>query len=65
MYGRVTMGDGAYGSRGGVADVWGMARRQVWRVSDVLADFSVRRPAAAVGIALGMGALVGWLVKRR
>lgn len=45
--------------------LWGAARCRAERMGEVLSEFSARKPAAALGLALGMGALVGWLVKRR
>jgi hypothetical protein len=42
-----------------------VARERVSEGSEALRIFTVNQPARALGIALGMGVLVGWLLKRR
>jgi ElaB/YqjD/DUF883 family membrane-anchored ribosome-binding protein len=41
------------------------AREQVSGATRSLKDYIVKEPTRALGIALGMGVLLGWLVKRR
>lgn len=41
------------------------ARERLGRISDALQDFTRKQPAKAVGLALGMGVFLGWLMKRR
>jgi ElaB/YqjD/DUF883 family membrane-anchored ribosome-binding protein len=33
--------------------------------SQILRDYIVKEPTRALGIALGMGVILGWLIKRR
>jgi len=33
--------------------------------SEAVKDFTIKQPAKALGIALGMGVALGWLLKRR
>ena len=33
--------------------------------TDAVKDYTIQQPARALGIALGMGVLLGWLIKRR
>jgi hypothetical protein len=42
-----------------------MAREQFSARSKALTVLIVNRPAQALGVALGMGVLLGWLIKRR
>jgi len=41
------------------------ARKRFAQGQDFIRDFTTREPAKAVGLALGMGVLLGWLIKRR
>jgi ElaB/YqjD/DUF883 family membrane-anchored ribosome-binding protein len=41
------------------------ARERVSQGGESIRTFTVKQPARALGIALGMGVLVGWLIKRR
>jgi ElaB/YqjD/DUF883 family membrane-anchored ribosome-binding protein len=42
-----------------------VAREKLGQGSDALRDYTIRQPTRAIGIALGMGVLLGWLIKRR
>jgi len=42
-----------------------VARERVAQGGESIRTFTVKQPARALGIALGMGVLVGWLIKRR
>jgi len=44
---------------------WSSARDQYSRTLRSIRDFTIERPAVSIGLALGMGALLGWLIKRR
>jgi ElaB/YqjD/DUF883 family membrane-anchored ribosome-binding protein len=41
------------------------AREQLAEGREKVRDYIVREPARALGIALGVGVLLGWLIKRR
>jgi ElaB/YqjD/DUF883 family membrane-anchored ribosome-binding protein len=41
------------------------AREQFSGATRSLKDYIVKEPTRALGIALGMGVLLGWLIKRR
>lgn len=41
------------------------AREQLAEGSDKLKEYVVKEPARALGIALGVGVLLGWMIKRR
>jgi ElaB/YqjD/DUF883 family membrane-anchored ribosome-binding protein len=41
------------------------AREQFSGGSRLLRDYIVKEPTRALGIALGMGVILGWLIKRR
>lgn len=43
----------------------GVARERVAQGGESIRTYTVKQPARALGIALGMGVLVGWLIKRR
>jgi ElaB/YqjD/DUF883 family membrane-anchored ribosome-binding protein len=42
-----------------------IARERVAEGSERVKEFVVREPARALGVALGVGVLIGWLIKRR
>jgi len=46
-------------------DLVANARERLARGSDAVRDYTIQQPARALGIALGMGVLLGWLIKRR
>ena len=41
------------------------AREVLSNARDFVKDYTQKQPARALGIALGLGVFVGWLVKRR
>jgi ElaB/YqjD/DUF883 family membrane-anchored ribosome-binding protein len=41
------------------------ARERLSEGTDLVRNYVIRNPARALGIALGMGVLLGWLIKRR
>jgi len=41
------------------------AREQLAEGQERIRDYVVNKPAHALGIALGVGVLLGWLIKRR
>ena len=41
------------------------AREKLSGGGQTLRDYIVKQPARALGIAVGMGVLLGWLIKRR
>ena len=41
------------------------AREMLSDGTDKLKDFVIKEPARALGVALGLGVLLGWLIKRR
>jgi ElaB/YqjD/DUF883 family membrane-anchored ribosome-binding protein len=41
------------------------AREQLAQGSEKIRDYVVQQPARALGIALGVGVLLGWIIKRR
>lgn len=41
------------------------ARERLGGVGTAIRDFTQNQPAKALGIALGMGVFLGWLIKRR
>ena len=46
-------------------DMAATAREQLTRGRDYVREFTIHQPAKALGLALGMGVLLGWLIKRR
>ena len=41
-----------------------VARERLAEGRDIVRDFLVREPVKALGIALGLGVILGWLIKR-
>jgi len=41
------------------------ARERFGQGSDAIRAYTLEQPARALGLALGMGVLLGWLIKRR
>jgi len=41
------------------------ARERFANLADRVRDYTQNQPAQALGLALGMGVLLGWLIKRR
>jgi ElaB/YqjD/DUF883 family membrane-anchored ribosome-binding protein len=46
-------------------DVTAIARERFEQGSRALREYTIQQPARALGLALGMGVLLGWLIKRR
>jgi len=46
-------------------DLAANARERLSEGTDLVRNYVIRQPARALGIALGMGILLGWLIKRR
>ena len=46
-------------------DLAAVARERATQGKDAVRTFTIEKPARALGIALGMGVLLGWLIKRR
>lgn len=46
-------------------DVVATVRERLTLGGDVLKTYTIEQPARALGLALGMGVLLGWLIKRR
>ena len=42
-----------------------VAREQITHGGETIRDYTIKQPAKALGLALGMGVLLGWLIKRR
>jgi len=42
-----------------------VARERLGDVSEWVKAYTVRQPARALGIALGLGVCLGWMIKRR
>jgi ElaB/YqjD/DUF883 family membrane-anchored ribosome-binding protein len=46
-------------------DVAATVRERLERAATTIRDYTQNQPARALGIALGMGVFLGWLMKRR
>jgi ElaB/YqjD/DUF883 family membrane-anchored ribosome-binding protein len=46
-------------------DMAATARERAGAGAELVRQFTVQKPAQALGLALGMGVLLGWLIKRR
>jgi ElaB/YqjD/DUF883 family membrane-anchored ribosome-binding protein len=46
-------------------DLSATAREKFSQGSELVRNYTMREPAKALGIALGMGVFLGWLIKRR
>lgn len=46
-------------------EVAATAREQVTGGTRILREYIVKEPTKALGVALGMGVILGWLIKRR
>ena len=54
-----------FGAKNQALEVMATARETVTNGSRTIKDYISKQPARAIGIALGMGVLLGWLIKRR
>jgi ElaB/YqjD/DUF883 family membrane-anchored ribosome-binding protein len=64
-YGGEGFGSQVEGLKEKALDMSATAREQLSRGSEYVRNFTLREPAKALGIALGMGVFLGWLIKRR
>jgi ElaB/YqjD/DUF883 family membrane-anchored ribosome-binding protein len=46
-------------------EIMASARERLGGVGTAIRDFTQNQPGKALGIALGMGVFLGWLIKRR
>jgi len=46
-------------------DLGTAAREQIAQGSRVIREYTLKKPATALGMALGIGVFLGWLIKRR
>lgn len=59
------LGETVEGLRESALDLTATAREKLARGQDFVRNFTIREPAKALGLALGMGVFLGWLIKRR
>jgi ElaB/YqjD/DUF883 family membrane-anchored ribosome-binding protein len=48
-----------------LARVAASARERLSQGGEAIKNYTLEQPARALGLALGMGVLLGWLIKRR
>ncbi len=70
MINRITSPSEPYGPRvedlkESALDVAATVRETVSRAGQSIKEFTIRQPAQALGLALGMGVFLGWIIKRR
>lgn len=58
-------GPTAEAAREKALDFAATARERFSQGSDAIKAYTIDQPARALGLALGMGVLLGWLIKRR
>jgi ElaB/YqjD/DUF883 family membrane-anchored ribosome-binding protein len=46
-------------------DLGATAREQFLQGTRVIREYTLKKPATALGVALGIGVFLGWLMKRR
>jgi len=46
-------------------DLAATARERLGEGSEMIKDYVVKEPVRALGLALGLGVVLGWLIKRR
>jgi len=46
-------------------NAWAVARERLTRSGQVIRDYTHEQPVRALGVALGVGVFLGWLIKRR
>ena len=59
------LGEQIQGLKESALDATAMAREKLSQAPGLIKSFTVREPVKALGVALGMGVLLGWLIKRR
>ena len=70
MINRIHQADGNFGSQAKALkeqalDLTAVARERIQNGGRFLTDYTVQQPLKALGIALGAGVFLGWLIKRR
>ena len=60
-----TYGDQAEEMQALALEYMGSARERISEGTALVKDYVAKQPARALGLALGMGVLLGWLIKRR
>jgi len=58
-------GPTAEAAREKALDIAASARERFGQGRDAIKAYTIEKPAQALGLALGMGVLLGWLIKRR
>ncbi len=51
--------------RGAAGEMIAQAQQYLAEAGEMVKDVIENRPALALGVALGVGVLIGWLIKRR
>jgi len=46
-------------------DLTALARERLVEWNQAVREFTIQKPAIALGLAAGMGVMLGWLIKRR
>jgi len=59
------LGPAAEAAREKALDLAATAKERFAEGSNAIKSFTIEKPAQALGLALGMGVLLGWLTKRR
>ena len=54
-----------FGAKNQALEVMATARETFTNSTRTVKEYISKQPARAIGIALGMGVLLGWLIKRR
>ncbi len=70
MIDRIQDLESGYGSqveelKGRALEYMATARERLANGSEVVRSYAVKEPVRALGIALGVGVLLGWMIKRR
>ena len=58
-------GEAADAAKEKALDLAAAAKEKLAQGTDAVKMFTIEKPAQALGLALGMGVLLGWLIKRR
>ena len=58
-------GSKAHPIREGALDLTALARERITEWNQAVREFTSQKPALALGLAAGMGVMLGWLIKRR
>jgi ElaB/YqjD/DUF883 family membrane-anchored ribosome-binding protein len=60
-----SFGPSAEAAKEKALDIAASAREQFTQGAQTIKNYTIEQPARALGIALGMGVLLGWWIKRR